>query len=134
LSGNGSLSQAATICRGFVDHLNRALAHGLGAVSPGLAPALAGELEGLSRRVQFLRAPTRDRTTAARWAADLDRAATIANGLAGMSAASSAERRRYAVALAGERVALERANTDAMGLGLRHCLITAGSPPGQRLG
>src|SRR5437899_5708581 len=46
LAGNGSLSQAGTICRGFVEHLDRALAPGIEAVSPGLAPALVSELEG----------------------------------------------------------------------------------------
>jgi hypothetical protein len=132
LAGNGSLSQAGTICQGFVEHLNRALAPGIGAVSPGLAPALVSELEGLSRRIQFLRAPARDRAAAARWAADLDRAATIANGLAAMGVASSAERQRYVAALDTERVALERANADAVRLGLRRCLITVRGAPGQR--
>jgi hypothetical protein len=132
LAGNGSLSQAGTICQGFVDHLNRTLAPGVGALSPALAPSLVSELEGLSRRIQFLRAPTRERATAARWAADLDRAATIANGLAGMGTASSAERQRYAVALDTERVALQRANADAVRLGLRRCLITVRGAAGPR--
>jgi hypothetical protein len=132
LAGNGSLSQAGTICRGFVEHLNRALAPGIAAVSPGLAPALVSELEGLSRRIQFLRAPVRDRATAAHWAADLDRAAAIANGLAGMSVASSAARQRYIASLGTERVALERANADAVRLGLRRCLITVRGAPGLR--
>jgi hypothetical protein len=115
-----------------VEHLDRALAPGIDALSPGLAPALVSELEGLSRRIQFLRAPVRDRATAARWAADLDRAAAIANRLAAMSVASSAARQRYVAALGTERVALERANADAVRLGLRRCLITVRVASGLR--
>jgi hypothetical protein len=126
LSGNGSFSQAATICRGFVDHVNRDLPHGIRALHPELGSALFGELEGLSRRIQFLRAPASQRADAARWAADLDRAASIANELGGADVTSAAGRTRFLAALGRERTALERANADALRLGLRGCRIAVG--------
>ncbi len=126
LAGNGSFSQAATICRGFVDHVNRDLPHGIRALPPALGSTLFGELEGLSRRIQFLRAPASRRADAARWAADLDRAASIANELGGTDVTSAAGRTRFLAALGRERTALERANADAVRLGLRRCLIAVG--------
>jgi hypothetical protein len=126
LAGNGSFSQAATICHGFVDHVNRDLPHGIRALHPALASTLFGELEGLSRRIQFLRAPASRRADAARWAADLDRAASIANELDGADITSAAGRARFLAALGRERTALERANADALRLGLRRCLIAVG--------
>jgi hypothetical protein len=126
LTGNGSFSQAATICRGFVDHVNRDLPHGIRALPPALGSTLFGELEGLSRRIQFLRAPAGRRADAARWAADLDRAASIANELGGADVTSAAGRTRFLAALERERTALERANADALRLGLRRCLIAIG--------
>ncbi len=126
LTGNGSFSQAATICRGFVDHVNRDLPHGIRALPPALGSTLFGELEGLSRRIQFLRAPASRRADAARWAADLDRAASIASELGGTDVTSAAGRTRFLAALGRERTALERANADALRLGLRRCLIAVG--------
>jgi hypothetical protein len=126
LAGNGSFSQAATICRGFVDHVNRDLPHGIRALHPALGNSLFGELEGLSRRIQFLRAPASRRADAARWAADLDRAASIANELGGADVTSAAGRTRLLAMLGRERTALERANADALRLGLRGCRIAVG--------
>jgi hypothetical protein len=126
LAGNGSFSQAATICRGFVDHVNRDLPHGIRALHPALASSLFGELEGLSRRIQFLRAPAGRRADAARWAADLDRAAAIANELGGADVTSAAGRTRFLATLGRERTALERVNGGALRLGLRTCLIAVG--------
>lgn len=126
LTGNGSFSQAGTICRGFVDHVNRDLPHGIRALHPALAGSLFGELEGLSRRIQFLRAPPGRRADAARWAADLDHAASIANELGGIDVTSAAGQTRFLATLGRERTALERANADALRLGLRRCLIAVG--------
>jgi hypothetical protein len=121
LAGNGSFSQAATICRGFVDHVNRDLPHGIRALHPALASSLFGELE-----IQFLRAPAGRRADAARWAADLDRAAAIANELGGADVTSAAGRTRFLATLGRERTALERVNGGALRLGLRTCLIAVG--------
>ncbi|MDX6660886.1 MAG: hypothetical protein QOJ55_1708 [Solirubrobacteraceae bacterium] len=126
LAGNGSFSQAATICRGFVGHVNRDLPHGIRALHPALASSLFGELEALSRRIQFLRAPAGRRADAAHWAADLDRAASIANELGGADITSAAGRTRFLATLGRERTALERANADALRLGLRGCRIAVG--------
>ncbi|HEV7461120.1 MAG TPA: hypothetical protein VGN78_11320 [Solirubrobacteraceae bacterium] len=131
-SGNGSVAQAGAICQGFVTHLNRGLVRGMGSVSPQGAAALYSELEGLSRRLQFLSGSATARAGAAHWAADLDRAAITANRLAGMEVASAGGRRRYVAALTTERRELDRANADAAGLGLRSCHIAVEGAPGGR--
>jgi hypothetical protein len=132
VNGNGSVTQAGTICQGFVTHLNRALVVGLRGLSPQAAAAFYGELEGLSRRVQFLSGSAAARAAAARWAADLDRAATTANRLTGIDVGSVDGRRRYAALLTAERSELDRANADAGRLGLRRCHIAVEGVPGGR--
>jgi hypothetical protein len=132
VNGNGSLTQAGTICQGFVTHLNRALVMGLRGLSPQAAAAFYGELEGLSRRVQFLSGSAPARAAAGRWAADLDRAAATANRLSGLDVASIDGRRGYAALLTTERSELDSANADAARLGLRRCHIAVEGVPGGR--
>jgi hypothetical protein len=121
VAGNGSVGQAGTICRSFIDHVNRDLA--LGGLTPGIGPVIYSELEGLSRRLQFLGGAARSRAAVARWAADLDRAAVLANAMAVGNLASPAARSRFAAARRAERAALAKANRDAAGLGYRACHI-----------
>lgn len=123
LAGNGTFSQAATICRGFIDKANAALHLGIKAFNPRLAPGLYGELEGLSRRIQFLRAPADRRAGVARWANDLDRAAITSNRFGALDASTPAGRAQ--VASVRDRLALDiaRSNADAALLGLRSCQI-----------
>jgi hypothetical protein len=123
VAGNGSFSQAPAICSSFVQKANVDLHFGVKALAPRLAPALFSELAGLSRRMQFLQAPAGRRKGLARWATDLDQAATTANKLGAIDVSTAAGFARFASGRDRLALDLERANADAARLGLRSCRI-----------
>lgn len=118
---NGTLSQAKTICVGFVRTANFQLQLGVGRVPPTAGDALYAELEGLSRRMAFLSAPATTRGLLTRWADDLDRAAGAAQALGAADPAPRPGNRRFASARQRLRSELERANADAVVVGLSTC-------------
>jgi hypothetical protein len=123
VASNGRFSQAADICRGFVEHANLQLHQGIARVGPGAGAPLYAELEGLSRRLSFLSVPAAYRARLAQFAAELDRAAITAQTMGSQATATPAALRRFIQIRDTLARELTSANAMARGLGLDACVI-----------